>query len=87
MELRAKGKEQAEAFVTEYLALLPAESRSRLRLEKYTSASWKGMISDDIMMTIQGDDHWVVTESCESMRLQTELARRVLPELFKKPGE
>lgn len=85
MERRAKGREQAKAFVLDYLALLNPETRSRLTLEKYTSATWKGMISDDIMMTVQGDDHWVVTVSCESLRLHTELGRRILPELYQKP--
>ena len=87
MELRVKGKELARAFTLQYVSQLPPEMQSRLSLQRYMTATWKGMISDDILMTISGDDHWTVTVSCESMRLQSELARRVVPELFQKPSK
>jgi len=84
-EKRKEGEAKAAAFAETYVASLPDEVRAKLKRDKYGTANWEGLVADGYYTKISAGFAWDVSISCLDTKREWAIARRVAPELFKKP--
>ncbi|WP_154662615.1 hypothetical protein [Solimonas flava] len=78
-----EGKRLSREFAVQFIATLPPRLQASL-VDKYGAGNWEGEAEEGFHMSVSASTPYKVTVSCLDNKREWAIARRVMPELFKK---